>query len=638
MLMRMLPSPVCPQCGSLMPGRFCPRCGAPHTLPTEAVTKPAGSGVRKVLLSATAVLLVILAYFIKESLFGSFFEYLADEQREAQMIAVSHDGPVASVDELKGSGRIYLVQMGSHKAPYALDDFALWLRSKYSLDVQVLPPMASDRSTWDSSRRQYVAELLYSQLKHEHPNLAADPNAYLIGFTDAGMYSVNHQWNSSFTQRDMKRAAVISTDGMQDSLWKRIKVGENTVNELFQTRVRRILLKDVAILYWHLSVNNDPTSLLHDTLDPDIPAEDIYQSDLDPARTSWGRSEGEPCIFFSYSAKDGIKPLPGALIRTCADVDDPLHDDSQELFDIDLGQGLLTDKHTDFYLPDTVPIQFQRDSRDGWTDPVGFGISGSHNYNNYLWSDNMRRITVIKAGGAADELIRVPAWLDVLPLVKWVDADRSGKLLELRWRSRPFEHFDLKRFNGEVEAYLPCSGKIYCYLVGYHNAQGEELAFERDSQRRLIRLTSPNKSWLRLDYAEGESITDITDSRGRSVHYRYDERDRLISATYPSGEVLSYEYDSTQHMLTFSAAPDAKTAPRLLLRNEYEHGRLAKQTFADGKTYSYSYYPVLGGPIRAVRVRTPDGTIFDLNMSKWNTTVRERDPQPKSQEGLPAPE
>jgi hypothetical protein len=35
--------------------------------------------------------------------------------------------------------------------------------------------------------------------------------------------------------------------------------------------MRRILLKDIALLYWHLPFNNDPTSLLDETLNPDKP-------------------------------------------------------------------------------------------------------------------------------------------------------------------------------------------------------------------------------------------------------------------------------------------------------------------------------------------------------------------------------
>jgi YD repeat-containing protein len=53
--------------------------------------------------------------------------------------------------------------------------------------------------------------------------------------------------------------------------------------------------------------------------------------------------------------------------------------------------------------------------------------------------------------------------------------------------------------------------------------------FERDAQRRLIRLTS------------------ITDSRGRIVRYGYDQRGQLTSVAYPSGETYYYESDSEQH-------------------------------------------------------------------------------------------
>lgn len=137
--------------------------------------------------------------------------------------ALRHVGPVASREELKGSGRIYVVQIGQHTAAYSVDDLAQWMRSKYGLDVQVLPAAEPDRSAWNGERKQWVAEMLYGQLKRDHPELAADPNAYLIGFTDASMFSVNNGWNYSFTQRDMQRAAVISAHGMEDEWLDRPK-------------------------------------------------------------------------------------------------------------------------------------------------------------------------------------------------------------------------------------------------------------------------------------------------------------------------------------------------------------------------------------------------------------------------------
>ena len=280
------------------------------------------------------------------------------------------------------------------------------------------------------------------RLNVQHPDLAENRGAYLIGFTDANMFSVNNQWRSSFTQRDSQRVAVISANGMQDSGWQLPKAETNIANLHFQARLRRILLKDIAVLYWHLPLNNDSTSLLHDTLDPDLPAEDIYESDLDPARTLFGESMGASCVFLTYSAKDGIKALPGAPIHECRDANLPQHDESLELFEVDLGTGLFIDKHTDFSLPDTIPIQFQRVTRDGERFPRGFGWSGTHNYDDYLWSTDDIEISVIHADGARDNMVRVPRWLPIQSLVKYVDTDYSGKHYEMHWYNSPFGHFD----------------------------------------------------------------------------------------------------------------------------------------------------------------------------------------------------
>jgi len=112
------------------------------------------------------------------------------------------------------------------------------------------------------------------------------------------------------------------------------------------------------------------------------------------------------------------------------------------------------------------------------------------------------------------------------------------------------------------------------------------------------------------------------------VDYAYDAGGRLVRVSYPSGEVLYYEYDNTQHLLTFSSAPDAKTKPVVLLRNEYEHGRISKQTFSDGKVYTYTYQ--LGDDadsIRGATVLTPDGVTFEVDIRESDSAVRERQAQ-----------
>lgn len=554
------------------------------------------------------------------------------QQRVAQRQYPAHVGPVAKPGELKGSGRIYLLQMGPHKDPYSAEEFALWLHTKYALDVRVLAPTPIDASAWNAKRKQFAAEMVYEQMKRDHPDLALDPDAYLIGFTDADLYTEHMGWRGTFTQRDMRRAAIISSDGMQDSplLVSATTAGQNRADAAnaagahFAARMRRILLKDVAALYWHVPLNEDPTSLMHDTLDPNLPTEDIYESDLDPARSTRGEIVSEPCIFFDYSAKRGLRLRPGPDIRHCSDDTYPDDDTAQESFELDLRLGLLLDERTDFFLPDTIPIQFQRVTRDGWKGINPFGISGSDNYDEYLSSADNVTIAMRRADGGQRQFLREPRWLSSLSLVKYVDQQETG-YYEMRWRAAPYEHYDVTRFDGAVLAFLPCNGAtVWCYLTDYHDFDGRELKFERGERRRLERLVSPNQSWLKVEYDPTGRIGTVTDSRGRVVRYGYDGANQLTSVTYPNGEVCRYEYDSTQHLLTFSAAPDSKTPPRVLMRNEYAHGLLVKTTLADGSVYQYQYTPEDARGIQAAEVQMADGKVFRLKVREWFSVVHEQ--------------
>src|SRR5579863_4311122 len=73
----------------------------------------------------------------------------------------------------------------------------------------------------------------------------------------------------------------------------------------------------------------------------------------------------------------------------------------------------------------------------------------------------------------------------------------------------------------------------------------------------------------------------------------------VIRSPPPPTERCPYTYDNTQHLLTFSASPNADTPPRVLMRNDYSSGLLVKQTFEDGSAYSYSYDSQNAAAIRA---------------------------------------
>lgn len=612
---------TCPRCGSLLmsTGR-CAYCNESFPVPPNASPGYKASIKKKI---RWIVIVAHLVIIISALIFNRYRLLNGQHRSQAIRWSLRHIGPVARPDQLKGTGRIYLVQMGDHKDPYSLDDFAKWLHSKYALDVEVLPPVKIDKSAWNIKRKQYEAQALYGQIKSDFPSLAADPDAYLIGFTDADMYSIHQYWQSSFTQRDSERAAVISADGMQESLFERMSFHAKA-NEHFHARLRRILLKDVALLYWHLPQNDDPTSLLHNTLDPDLPTEDIFESDINPSLSSNGEAVGEPCVFFAYSPRQGMKPLPGRLIRSCADTLRPEDDTTIEKFELDLRLGLLIDLHTDFNLPDDIPIQFERATRDGWSHQNPFGISGTDSYDEFLSSPDNITISVVAADSSRRQLVRSPRGLANLNLVTYVDKTSPG-FYKLRWRPVPFEHYDLQRFDGTVKAYLPCLGpSLICYLTGYRNPNGKELTFERGEHRRLMRLTSPNHHSISLEYTPSGSISQITDSTGRVVRYGYDDKNRLISVTYPSGESCHYQYDEAQHLLAFSVSHGLSDSPVTLMRNEYANGMLVKQTLADGRVYSYDYELSAGHSVGGATVHSADGKVFTLKIIQEHAIVHER--------------
>jgi len=557
-----------------------------------------------------------------------------------------HRGPVAPPGQLKGSGTVYLVQMGDHTQPYSLADFAGWLRHKYSIDVRVLPAMAIDPSAWDAKRHQYVAEQLYAQIKQRHPDLAQNGSAFLIGFTDADMYSVNTMWSSTFTQRDKLRTAIISSDGMGDTAWQRTHLPASAADDRFRNRMRRILLKDVAILYWHLDVNDDPSSLLHNPLDPDLPVDDIFESDLDPALSRAGALVYEPCLYFVYSDKDGIAPLPGPAVRGCGDVQDPMDDESVEVFEVVLRLGLFIDKHTDIYLPDTIPIEFQRATRDGGYGKQPFGSGGDDYYDQFLGSADNIHAFLEQDDGTRYEMIRRPEWLPVLGLVKYVGGEETLAYVpgayggshqivwqyQMAWHALPYEQYDLQRFNGEAKTFLPCGDVpgLDCMLADYHDSQGRELKIGRDNLRRLTRVTSPNGSWVGVTTDDDRRILAIDSSNNRTVRYSYDAAGNLSSVTYPSGEVYHYTRDGAHNILSVAVSADAHSAPRVVLRNEYQGSLLKKMTLADGSVCTIDYDSADRMAIHRATIRTPDGRIFNLDIGNPWARVHETPARPSA--------
>lgn len=216
-------------------------------------------------------------------------------------------GAVVRPSQLHGDGRVYLVQLGPHHMPYAVVELAAWLRETYSLDTQVLSPLPLDAYTYDATRHLYLAEQMLEEIKQKHPELANDPKAVVIGFTDEEMYAATEHQSNTFTLRGDNHLAIITAHDMEafhvDAL-----LALPTPEARFINRLQRILLKDVAMLYWHLPRNNNPDSVLYSSLNTDLIGSTLIQSDLDPIHSRWGEYIPRPCIVFSHTPGTMLTP------------------------------------------------------------------------------------------------------------------------------------------------------------------------------------------------------------------------------------------------------------------------------------------------------------------------------------------
>ncbi len=136
------------------------------------------------------------------------------------------------------------------------DYYHRWLK----VEIEILGPIPIEEAVVDRVREQLVAETLIASMRRALPQLANDSNAILIGFTTGDMYPLSMgNWRFAFGWRDPRqRAAVVSTARLDF-----INLAASPDVARPEVRVRKVVTKDIAILYYGLGVSNDPRSVLY---------------------------------------------------------------------------------------------------------------------------------------------------------------------------------------------------------------------------------------------------------------------------------------------------------------------------------------------------------------------------------------
>jgi len=177
--------------------------------------------------------------------------------RSAPDVAVGPASPIG-VPSPPVERAVYLAPFGDFPREDA-EALVAHYREKFGVTIEVLPSIAVPDAARDAGRGQLIAERLIDTIAATDV-VAADPDAVVIGLTDGDMYIAAQDWTYAYGLRSRNRFAVVSTARMDAGFAN---------EERQQQRMRKMVTKNLGILYYGLPVSDDPRSVLYrDILGP----------------------------------------------------------------------------------------------------------------------------------------------------------------------------------------------------------------------------------------------------------------------------------------------------------------------------------------------------------------------------------
>lgn len=521
---------------------------------------------------------------------------------------------VAGLKDLEGRGTVYLVPLGKPQS-ILFDDLVFYYRKKYGLQLHVLATAPLPDWTMDDIRKQLIAEELVEAMKRANPQLAGDPEAVFIGVTDQDMYISQLAWNYAFNWRQEERFAVVSTARMDPTFEK-----EPANPKVLEERARKMITKNIGLLYYHLQLSYNYSSVLYRSIDDvedlDDMGEDFLISDAQ-VRAERHLENGDPCFTIRhYSLPTKTRTEAGSLTGCSGEVTQL----NLEIMEVDLRYGLFLDRRTEFDLPGPMPLRLTRVLRTQDSRSRAFGIGGSHNLNlvpvgnrwPFTWID------LVLADGGRVHFKRsnwgFGYWDAVYTQSDSEGGEFSGSTIRWNWPG-----WKLEEPNGKTY-YFPDGEEQrpeQAVLVGILDRQRNALQLDRDAAGNLTQAASSKGSQLRFQYDSQNRTTRVQDGGGDKFEYSYDSGGRLGSVTDADGRTTQYLYDANNRMTTIMQDGIA------VLRNEYDEGsRVTRQTFADGRAYTFRYSLDRKGEAAAVDVRDSAGLTLRVQLSEHQYTVQ----------------
>jgi YD repeat-containing protein len=487
---------------------------------------------------------------------------------------------------------VYVVPIGL-TASQAVDWAPRYYKARLGVDLTVLPAIPVDPTLIDQTRDQLNADRCIEYLQKKYPEAARDPSAILIGLTSSDMYIPALGWRYAENYRKEGRYAVISSARLHPP-----QLLENLNPEWLNSRLQKLMTKNIVMLYFDLPMSSDYTSLLSGGVLSGLEI-DQMGGNIIGAEGRWDSfvQSGEPAVTI-YDVP-GKSPVWSRAYATAA-----LPDTSAQVFSASLGLGLFVQRKTDFVFEDEPVLQFSRVYRNQDDRSRAFGIGGSDSLDMFLGGQMGVAVDLILADGARIHFVHQP------PKV-----GQQGDIYRIAWGERDRFVGAQAVFLGDTWQVITTDGWTYFFpyrpkalpqyvtvLTSFIDPTRGKYDMERDSFGSLLKVTSPSGKWLHFENDSEHRIRKITSSSARSVQYDYDKGGHLLRATDSDGHVDSYTYDEKGQMLTA-----AHGGGKPILTNEYFiDGYIKSQIMSDGRGFGYAYFRERN-VIRENQITDPNG-------------------------------
>ncbi len=509
---------------------------------------------------------------------------------------------------------LYLIPLGL-SPDESLDWAPAYYKAKFGIEPIILPAAAVEPNLETTARQQLDADKCIQFLSKLRPDLARDPSAILIGVTSRDIYIPDTGWLYAENYRQDGRFAIISSARLHPPA----TIGKWNP-EWLNSRLQKLLTKNIAILYFDLPMSSDYESLLSGGVLSGLQIDEMT-GQLTGADRAWNSfvEKGDP----GFSLYD----VPGKPALWKYDyIDQPVKDTRAQLFSVDMALGLFIQRKMDFILEGEPALYFTRvyTSNDDRSRP--FGIGATHNLNVTLAGQMGAYVDLCLADGARIHFVHQP------PQPGKPDTYREDG----RWGgpyTRADAEFDgkvwhLKRNDGWtlLFPYRPDWAPLYItVLTSYTDPAGREYKMERDRFGDLLSVTTPSGSWLHFTNDAQHRISRIDSSVGRTVRYEYDAGGRLIRVTDSDGNVDSYGYDARSQMLT-AGHKDGE----LVLTNSYSNdGYIKSQNVVNAGEFSFSYFRESRNIIKESQIIDPNGILTSFLFRGYGYTQTLPAPAPR---------